>query len=79
MERQCDMSRLSPGESARVISLEAQEVMRRRLEDIGLIPGARITCLHRSPLGDPSAYSLCGAVIALRAKDAAGVRVEPIL
>ena len=68
------LSRLGPGQAARVTALEAQGSMRRRLQDLGLTPGALVECLYKSPLGDPRAYLIRGAVIALRQKDAEGVR-----
>ena len=63
------------GETVRVVSLRAEGRMRRRLADLGLIPGAEVTCLGRSPLGDPSAYLFRGAVIAIRRRDAMEVSV----
>ena len=63
------------GETVRVVSLLAEGRMRRRLADLGLIPGAEVTCLGRSPLGDPSAYLIRGAVIAIRRRDALEVSV----
>ena len=63
------------GETVRVVSLLAEGRMRRRLADLGLIPGAEVTCLRRSPLGDPSAYLIRGAVIAIRRRDAMEVSV----
>ncbi len=51
--------------------------MRRRLLDLGLIEGTCITCLQKSPSGDPTAYFIRGTVIALRAEDAAHILVEP--
>ena len=53
--------------------IEAEPAMRRRLLDIGLIPGTRVTCTAVSPAGDPAAYLIRGAVIALRGRDAGGV------
>ena len=50
--------------------------MRRRLQDIGLISGTRVECVGVSPLGDPAAYLIRGAVVALRSRDAGGVRLE---
>ena len=50
--------------------------MRRRLLDIGLIEGTDVECLQRSPAGDPVAYLIRGAVIALRAEDASQILVE---
>lgn len=39
---------------------------RRRLLDLGFISGAEITVENRSPSGNPVAYRIKGAVIALR-------------
>ena len=71
------MDRLQEGQSARVICVDAEPHMRRRLLDIGLIPDAEVICEGRSPAGDPAAYLIGGAVIALRAKDVSGVLLEP--
>lgn len=75
MENERTLSDLAPGETATVLELTAAGVMRRRFSDIGLVPGAPVACVGRSPAGDPSAYRIRGAVIAIRASDAAGVRV----
>ena len=50
--------------------------MRRRLQDLGLIEGTRVECLQRSPSGDPTAYLIRGAVIALREEDSSKIIVE---
>ena len=67
---------LSEGEAGSVKTLEADEGIRRRLRDLGIIDGTRITCLQKSPLGDPVAYLIRGAVIALRKEDAATILLE---
>ncbi len=70
----CD---LKLGDSAFVTEVTAGEsAMERRLRDLGLIPGTEVTCMAKSPSGDPCAYLIRGAVIALRRKDAQGVRLE---
>ena len=38
--------------------------------------GTRVTCVTRSPAGDPGAYLIRGALIALRRADAEGVQLE---
>ncbi len=48
----------------------------RRLLDLGLIPGAAVECLGRAPLGDPAAYLIAGAVIAIRRRDAESVLLD---
>lgn len=69
---------LPEGQSAYVMQLNNEPAMCRRLTDLGLIHGTRVTCLYRSPAGDPTAYLIRGAVIALRQRDAAQIRVKPI-
>ena len=73
------LNTLRVGQSARVAQIEAEPAMRRRLLDLGLIPGTPVTCTAVSPAGDPAAYFVRGAVIALRSRDAGGIRLgEPV-
>jgi len=67
---------LGEGESAVVGRLELEGGMRRRLRDMGLIEGTRVSCLQKSPLGDPVAFLIRGAVIALRSEDSSRVIIE---
>jgi len=59
---------LRPGESAEVIRLAAtvQGPSRRRLLDLGVVPGTVIRADLSSASGDPVAYRIRGALIALR-------------
>ena len=59
---------LSPGERATVESVE-DSPLSGRLKDLGLISGTSVRCLYRAPFGDPTAYEIRGAVIALRRAD----------
>ena len=49
--------------------------MRRRLQDLGLVADTRVQCIQRAASGDPTAYRIRGAVIALRAADARLIEV----
>lgn len=53
-------------------------MLRRRCLDLGLLPGTEVEAVMDSPLGDPVAYRIRGALIALRREDAEGVLVELI-
>ena len=75
MLKMIHLSELEPGCRACVCSIHTKSHMRRRLLDIGLIEDTEVTCLGRSPAGDPSAYLIRGAVIALRAADARDISV----
>lgn len=76
MNEDLHLTDLKFGQSAVVSALAAEGAIRRRLQDMGLIEGTKIECVGTSPLGDPSAYLVRGAVVALRKKDAALVAIE---
>ena len=80
MSERIDLAALQQGEWALVEAVGGESTMRRRLMDLGLIAGTRVTCLGKSPAGDPAAYLIRGTVIALRRADAAAVtaRREPV-
>ncbi len=66
------------GVAVRIASLYAGDAMRRRLLDMGLTPGACATCLYEAPSGDPKAYFIRGAVVALRNEDASTIGLMPV-
>lgn len=72
------LSQLRPGEKARVRALSLHGSMRRRLLDIGLVEDTEVECLGTSPGGDPCAYAIRGAVIAIRREDGRHILVEPM-
>ncbi|MDD2361408.1 MAG: FeoA family protein [Oscillospiraceae bacterium] len=69
------LNELQKGQTAKVKALAATGSMRRRLQDIGLIEGTRVECLQISPGGDPIAYLIRGAVIALRLEDSSNILI----
>lgn len=69
------LTNLQEGQAAQVVTLLSEGSMRRRLQDIGFIEGTRIECVQKSPAGDPVAYRVRGALIALRTEDSANVLV----
>jgi DtxR family Mn-dependent transcriptional regulator len=72
------LSGLEIGERARVVALAPalRGAERRRMLDLGLIPGTEVSPELRSPGGDPTGYSIRGAVIALRREQADNVQIE---
>lgn len=66
---------LGVGQWGRVAEVATEPAMRRRLLDLGLVPGTAVSCTAVSPAGDPAAYLIRGAVIALRRRDASCVRL----
>lgn len=70
------LNEIRPGEHARILDLTATGNMRRRLLDIGLITNTDIECVGKSPCGDPKAYLIRGAVIAIRSEDSKNILIQ---
>lgn len=49
-----------------VKKIDTASEMAKRLSELGLICGTEVKCLFRAPSGDPTAYLIRGASIALR-------------
>lgn len=71
---------IEPGRRAVVasISRSCRGPMRRRLLDLGVVPGTTISVERSAPGGDPVAYRIRGATIALRESQASQIRVEAV-
>jgi DtxR family transcriptional regulator, Mn-dependent transcriptional regulator len=74
------LTSLKEGESAivRGISRACRGQQRRRLLDLGIVPGSLITTLMRSPSGDPTAYIVREATVALRKEHAGLIFIKKI-
>jgi len=70
------LDRVPISTDAKVVDLTSSGQMRRRMLDLGLIKGTNVKPLQKSPAGDPTAYYIRGAVIALRKEDALQIIVE---
>lgn len=75
MDELVALSSLRPGESG-VVQRLCGGPLRQRLRDMGLVEGAGIRCLGRSPGGDPAAYAVSGAVLALRDADSGRILIR---
>lgn len=70
------LSDLPIGRTGMVLELQVEGINKRRLLDLGMIPGTRVTAVRRSPAGDPVAYRIRGAVIALRKEEAKLILIQ---
>jgi DtxR family Mn-dependent transcriptional regulator len=71
------LSNLRLGETAKVINIShlCRGAERRRLMDLGILPGTIIKAEIVSPSGDPTAYRIRGALIGLRQEQAAFIHI----
>jgi Fe2+ transport system protein FeoA len=51
---------------------------RRRLLELGLVPGTRVELVSIAPLGDPLEFLVRGSSLSIRRGDAAGVHVSAL-
>jgi len=75
--KECKLTELPPGAKARVSRITAEIPLKNKLADLGLLPSAEIQYLFPAPAGDPRAYRICGAIIALRNRDGSKILVQP--
>lgn len=69
------LDQLPIGSKANVTALMSDGASRRRMLDLGIIGGTEIQPLYKSPSGNPVAYLIRGAVIALRSDVSARIMV----
>lgn len=70
--KQKSLSALEIGETAEItgISPNCRGQQRRRLMDLGIVPGTQITAELQSASGDPTAYRILGTTIGIRKQQA---------
>lgn len=78
LDKIISLNELAIGDKCKVTRLNATGAIRRRFLDLGLINGTEVESLGQSPSGDPIAYLIRGAVIAIRSEDASKILVEVI-
>ena len=69
---------LTVGTKSKISSIELDGLLRRRVLDLGMIPGTQVECIRRSPAGDPIAFRVRNTTIALRSNDASLIKVYPM-
>jgi DtxR family Mn-dependent transcriptional regulator len=72
------LSSLKPGQAGRIVALRCEGLSRRRLLDLGLTPGTVVECSFPGPLGEPTAYRVRGALIALRKEQGDEIEIEAL-
>ncbi len=70
------LNELRPGTKGKVIRVAAQGFIRRRILDMGLVPGTEVSVEGVAPLGDPMEIKVRGYMLTLRKSEASHVFVE---
>lgn len=78
MDSKLTLNSLPLNTKAIVNSVECKENLINRIYDFGIVKDCEIIPLYRSPFGDPTAYLIKNAIIALRKEDSKDIFVTPI-
>ncbi len=70
------LSALRDGEKAVIVSINTHGRLKRRLLDMGIVPGTEVTLVRRAPIGDPIEFYVLGYRLGLRKKDAENILCE---
>ena len=70
------LSELAKGEVGKVIKVNGEGAIRRRLFDMGITPSAEVILRKKAPLGDPIEITIRGYELTLRKAEAALVEIE---
>jgi len=70
------LSEFAVGESGKIVKVAGEGLVRRRLFDMGVTPGADVLLRKKAPLGDPLELTLRGYELTLRKAEASLVTME---
>ncbi|HAJ27425.1 MAG TPA: iron transporter FeoA [Syntrophus sp. (in: bacteria)] len=71
-----NLADLNPGQTGRVLKVSAVGPLKRRLMDMGIVPGAPAGMLKAAPLGDPIEITIKNYRLSLRRGEAEKIEVE---
>jgi ferrous iron transport protein A len=69
------LDQLQVGETAKVVRLNGEGAVKRRIMDMGLTKGTAVTVRKVAPLGDPIELTIRGYELSIRKDEAARIEV----
>lgn len=73
------LARMQVGKVVTVEAVGGERSFRRRLMELGLVPGTRVELVGVAPLGDPIELLVRGCSLSIRRAEAEAVRVAPVV
>ncbi|OYT52446.1 MAG: hypothetical protein B6U76_09825 [Desulfurococcales archaeon ex4484_217_2] len=77
-KREVRLSDVEEGRIYRIVRIEGTRMVRRRILDLGLLPGLKIKVVRRAPLKDPIEVVAKGNPISIRRAEASYVVLEEV-
>lgn len=75
MNKITSLDKVKLHEKVKILEINSDYELKRRLLDLGITPKTTVTCEFKSPFNDPKAYFIRGTTIALRDEDAKNIKV----
>lgn len=72
------MDQIPINANARIVNINMDNLMRKKLTDMGLVRGTEFKVDGQAPLGDPIKINLRGYKLTIRKSDAKNIQVEKI-
>jgi ferrous iron transport protein A len=69
------LSEIQPGQIVEIVAIAGRSSFRRRLMELGLVPGTRVELVRVAPLGDPVELLVRGASLSIRKAEAGVIEV----
>ncbi len=70
------LAEISLGQTAKVVTVDGPRAFRRRLLEMGLVPGTEVRVVTIAPLGDPLQIEVRGGQWSIRRAEAAQIQVD---
>lgn len=70
------LSQIQIGQVVQISRIGGEGSFRRRLLELGLVPGTRVELLRVAPLGDPVELLVRGASLSIRKAEASAIEVQ---
>lgn len=70
------LNNLPLGYSGKILNIHCPDNIKRRLLDLGLINGTKITAIFKSPSGDPTAFEFRNSLIAIRKEESSKIEIS---
>ncbi len=72
------LNNLEIGKTAKIVAVNGQGALRRRLLDMGITPNTDVMVRKRAPMGDPIEIHIRGYELTLRSEDAEKIQVREV-
>jgi len=72
-EKELRLSDAKEGRIYKIVRIEGTKIVRRRILDLGLLPGLKIKVVRRAPLKDPIEVVAKGSPISIRRAEASHI------